>query len=140
MATPLAVDTTVFGIVIFVVVIVASLVGVIAMVGNRGLYDHIGKGGLFTDDDARMQPAPTPATSAAEADEEIRQMLQARSERLERQGKPALDVEAELDRLKQPALAAFDPGLAEEVRQLVIARNERRERQGKAPLDVDAEV
>jgi hypothetical protein len=56
-------------------------------------------------------------------------------------GQPALDVDAEIAKLTQPAApAAADEGLREEVRQLVVARNERRLRQGKEPLDVEAEI
>jgi hypothetical protein len=133
-SVPVAVDTSVFGVVLFVVVIVAAVIGVIAVVGNRGLYDQIGKGGLYQEDLA----VGGSTESAADRDAEIRQMLQARSERLERQGKAGLDIDAELARLQ--GSVAPDPGLVAEVRQLVIARNERRERQGKAPLDVEAEV
>jgi hypothetical protein len=68
-------------------------------------------------------------------------MLRARSERLERQGLPGLDIDAEVARLLAPAeRTERDPGLVEEVRQLVVARNERRERQGLEPLDVESEV
>jgi len=81
----------------------------------------------------------------AEREQEIRQMLQARSERRVRRGEPAIDVDAEVARLTAPATAgqtsaAEDRGIAEEVRQLVIARNERRARQGLEPLDVEAEI
>jgi hypothetical protein len=71
--------------------------------------------------------------------EEIRQMLEAKSRRREARGEPALDVDAELAELTRPS-AESDPALREEVRQLVIARNERRLRQGKEPLDVEAEI
>ncbi|MGO9249669.1 MAG: hypothetical protein ACLQQB_12655 [Solirubrobacteraceae bacterium] len=76
---------------------------------------------------------------------EIRQMLQARSERKVRRGEPALDIDAEVAKLTAPAAASeasatHDQGIAEEVRQLVIARNERRARQGLEPLDVQAEI
>jgi hypothetical protein len=55
---------------------------------------------------------------------------------------PALDIEAELARLLEPAVEprAHEPALRDEVRQLVVARNERRVRQGLEPLDVEAEV
>ena len=85
-----------------------------------------------------MPPAPA-APQSAEAREEIRQMLEAKSARREARGELPLDVEAELAQLTRVS-AAEDPGLREEVRQLVIARNERRARQGREPLDVEAEV
>jgi hypothetical protein len=77
------------------------------------------------------------ASSSAEAQEEIRQMLEAKSARRVARGEAELDVDAELAALTAPAA---DPGLRDEVRQLVIARNERRARQGKEPLDVETEV
>jgi hypothetical protein len=115
--------------------------------GKDSLYDHIGQGGLSRESDYASSPAGEPASPAgrAEREQEIRQMLRARNERMQRRGEAPLDVDAELARL----LAAegggskereHDRGLVEEVRQLVVARNERRERQGLAALDVDAEV
>jgi hypothetical protein len=78
----------------------------------------------------------------AEQEEEVRQMLTARSDRLVRRGEPALDVDAEVARLLAPPSTAggHDAGLVEEVRQLVVARNERRLRQGLEPLDVEDQV
>jgi len=112
--------------------------------GTDNLYDHIGEGGMSRDGGG-SGPAPPPPDSPAaraEREEEVRQMLQARSDRRVRRGEEPLDVEAELERLlavEQPA-AGRDPGLVEEVRQMVVARNERRLRQGQEPLDVDGEV
>jgi hypothetical protein len=82
-----------------------------------------------------------PAVQAAE----VRQMLEAKSERLRQRGEPPLDVEAETERLlaaaERPRGAdAIDAELRAEVRQLVLARNERRLRQGLEPLDVEAET
>jgi hypothetical protein len=113
--------------------------------GNDSMYDHIGEGGLSREGEYRSAPVTAPPDSAAtraEREREIRQMLNARSERLVRNGQPALDVDAETARLLAPAASAggHDPGLVEEVRQLVLARNERRVRQGLQPLEVDAEV
>ena len=85
--------------------------------------------------------APLPAEVR---EEEIRQMVQARSDRAEASGGKPLDVDAEVEKLLAPDTAGSglgaDKDLREEVRQLVVARNERRERQGKKPLDVDGEV
>jgi hypothetical protein len=123
-----------FGTVLIVVSIVALLVAAVSYWGTGRLYSGIGtEGGL----DMRREP-PASATSA-EAREEIRQMLEAKSARREARGEAPLDVDAELAALTQPAASA-DPELREEVRQLVVARNERRLRQGKEPLDVDAEI
>jgi hypothetical protein len=127
-----------FGIVLVVVVVLAAIVAVITVAGSGRAYDEIGRGGLsLRDGSDRPAREPTPAVAAAERDEEIRQMLEARNARRRRQGKEPLDVEAELAALSRPAV---DPGLATEIRQLVIARNARRARQGKEPLDVEAEV
>jgi hypothetical protein len=85
-------------------------------------------------------PKVDPAIQAAE----VRQMLEAKSERRRQRGEAPLDVEAETARLlaasEQPrGEEAMDAELRAEVRQLVVARNERRMREGLEPLDVEAE-
>lgn len=82
-----------------------------------------------------------PAIQAAE----VRQMLEAKSERRRQRGEPALDVEAETERLlaaaEEPRGAeAIDAELRAEVRQLVVTRNDRRLREGREPLDVEDET
>jgi len=82
-----------------------------------------------------------PAIQAAE----VRQMLEAKSERRMQRGEAPLDVEAEAERLlaaaEQPrGEEAMDAELRAEVRQLMVARNERRMREGLEPLDVEAET
>jgi len=82
-----------------------------------------------------------PAIQAAE----VRQMLEAKSERRRQRGEAPLDVEAEAERLLAAAPRsrgeeAIDAELRAEVRGLVIARNERRMREGLEPLDVEAET
>ena len=82
-----------------------------------------------------------PAIQAAE----VRQMLEAKSERRRQRGEAPLDVEAETERLLAAAAPprgeeAMDAALRSEVRQLVVARNERRMREGLEPLDVEAET
>jgi hypothetical protein len=82
-----------------------------------------------------------PAVQAAE----VRQMLEAKSERQRQRGEVPIDVEAETRRLLAAAERPRGPGamdaeLRAEVRQLVLARNERRLRQGLEPLDVEAET
>ena len=126
-----------FGTVLLLVVIAATIAAVISMHGAR--YDHVGRGGLFEEDN-QMRREPPPAVAAAERDDEIRQMLTARNARREAKGQAPLDVEDELRRLTSAGPATNDPALEAEVRQLVIARNERRVRAGKPPLDVEAEV
>jgi hypothetical protein len=127
-----------FGIVLVVVVVLAAIVAIVTIAGFGRAYDQIGRGGLsLRDGSDRPAREATPAMAAGERDEEIRQMLEARSARRIRQGRAPLDIEAEIAALSRPAI---DPGLAGEIRDLVVARNARRARQGKEPLDVEAEV
>lgn len=82
-----------------------------------------------------------PAIQAAE----VRQMLEAKSERRRQRGEAPLDIEAEAERLLAAAerprgTDAIDAELRAEVRQLVVARNERRMREGLEPLDVETET
>jgi hypothetical protein len=148
------------------------VVGVLSMLTRTNLHDQIGQGGLFTGEDSfsgfgsggsgtalgsgGVGGAGGPADpwsgdgaggagSSAEREHEIRQLLEARSERLVRQGHPPLDIDAELARLESPGAGtkgagSHDTALTIEVRQLVIARNERRQRRGLEALDVEVEV
>jgi hypothetical protein len=86
-------------------------------------------------------PRVDPAIQAAE----VRQMLEAKSQRLQARGAAPLDVEAETERLLAAAerprgVEAVDAELRAEVRQLVVVRNDRRLREGLQPLDVEAET
>jgi hypothetical protein len=117
--------------------------------GSGSIYDQIEQGNLSSGaGPGGGPPAPAPDSPAgrAEQEREIRQMLSARSQRLVRRGQPALDIDAEVARLLEPAhsdprsAGGHDAGLVEEVRQLVVARNERRARKGQEPLDVEAEI
>ena len=131
--------TEIFGTVLIVVSLVAVVFAVASFWGSGKIYDGLGhRGGLSLERPVDSAP-PLGGASAEEADEEIRQMLEAKSARREARGQAPLDVEAELAALKRPPRAG-DEALREEVRQLVIARNERRLRRGKAPLDVESEV
>ncbi len=131
-----------FGIVIFVVVGIGAVIAIVSLFGRGRLYDDIGRGGLSIGEDrdmrprASVQPAPV---SAAERDDEIRQMLEARNARRAAQGRPTVDIEAELAELTRPS-PVTDPEILEEVRTLVQARNSRRIARGEEPLDVDAEI
>ena len=126
-----------FGTVLIVLAVVAALVAVGSFWGSGRIYSGLGRSGSLTMDGDDRGPAPS-AASSPEAREDIRQMLEAKSARLEARGQGPLDVDAELDSLTRATGA--DPALREEVRQLVVARNERRLRHGEEPLDVDAEV
>lgn len=122
-------------------VVLFVLVGVWSFLAGGSLYDKIGEGGLSTG--GPSGPAAGSPMARAEREMEIRQMLQARSDRQVRMGGEALDIDAELALLDQPggeSVGKHDPGLTEEVRQLVMARNERRVRNGEEPMDVEDEV
>jgi hypothetical protein len=120
--------------VLFGTVIVAAIVAVLSLKGER--YDHIGRGGLF-EDEPRRRPEPA-AVTAAVRDEEIRQLVAAKNARRAAKGQAPLDVDEEIARLTPEP--AHDPALIGEIREMVELKNARRLRQGKEPLDVEAEV
>jgi hypothetical protein len=126
-----------FGVIVIVICVVALLAAAVSYWGTGAIYSGLGRGDFEHDDAPR---AGGGGATAAEAQEEIVQMLEAKSRRREARGEPPLDVQAELAALTSQAPGSHDPALREEVRQLVIARNERRARQGKEPLDVEAEI
>jgi hypothetical protein len=131
-----------FGTVLIVISLLAVVVAVISFWGSGKIYRGLGRSGPFAmDDESGRRPVPAPQSPAAQAEarEEIRQMLEAKSARREARGEAPLDIEAEIEQLLRPT-TQVDESLREEVRQLVVARNERRQRQGKAPLDVETEV
>ncbi len=129
-----------FGTVLIIVVLVAIVVAAASYIGSGGIYQGLGRTGLTLDEpDLRPEPAPGSAAANAEAQEEIRQMLEAKSDRQTRRGEAPLDIAAEMAALEAPAPTA-DAGLRDEVRELVVARNERRMRRGEDPLDVESEV
>src|SRR5207248_674630 len=106
-----AVATAVFGIaenglsfVVFGTVAFAVVISLLFLVtrGSDSMYDHIGRGGLSKESDHGSGPPAQRVESAAaraEQEQEIRQMLGARSDRLVRRGLPALDIDAETARL-----------------------------------------
>lgn len=125
-----------FGYVLFGVVGLGVLAALLSFIGRGKLYDQIGKGGLFVDDDAPHGGGSGPVNTV-ERDAEIRQMLEARNARRAAAGRETVDVEAELARLIAPVI---DDELRAEIRELVVARNNRRVARGREPLDVDSEV
>ena len=134
------------GTVLIIVVLVALPLGAIVFaLGAGNALQKIGKGQFALEQDfPQSSQGPVHAVSAEVREEEIRQMVQARSDRGVAKGRKELDVEAEVEKLLSadsggPALGG-DRALREEIRQLVVARNERRERQGKKPLDVEREI
>ena len=132
---------------IWIIVVVVAPLAAVLFAGAFGLLDQLGRGGLFVDE-RPPRPAPVPNSPAAVAEREadIRQFVQARSDRRRARGEAELDVEAEVERLMeldpsaQPEEDQQAAALRAEVRQLVIARNERRAVRGQPPLDVEAEV
>lgn len=133
------------GMVLIVIVLVALPIAGIAFAAGAGkALGQIGKGDLAIDQELPRTSGGSLAPATAEQrEQEIRQMVQARSYRREARGESALDVEAEVEKLLSSDRAApslNDRGLREEVRQLVVARNERRVRQGKPELDVEDEI
>jgi hypothetical protein len=133
-----------FTVVVVGAVVLFVLVGVGSFLAGGSLYDKIGEGGLSMGGGGSGGPPPNSPLARAEREQEIRQMLQARSDRQVRQGGAALDIDAELALLEEPTdgtpVGQHDVGLTEEVRQLVTARNERRVRNGDEPMDVESEV
>lgn len=133
----------VFPIVVIVVCILALIAAFISFIGSGKLYEGIGKGGLTFDSEQKgpdRAPPPQSAAARAEAEAEIRQMVEAKSARRQARGEEPLDVEAEVRALTGRPATQMDAALRDEVRQLVIASNERRVRRGEDPLDVEAEV
>lgn len=148
-----------FPVVLFGSIALFILLGVLSMLTRGNLYDQIGQGGLTLGEDRHGGgPAPHGTREVSERELEIRQMLQARSDRLVDQGLAPLDIDAEVAKLEPSSAPGAsspdaphrgahyqdapyqDAAVAAEVRQLVVARNERRVRQGQPALDVDAEV
>ena len=132
------------GTILILIVLAALPIGAIVFARGAGdALDQIGKGDLAIGEDSPGGSGGGEMPVSAEVrEEEIRQMVQARSDRAVARGSEAIDVDAEVKRLLAPEPGGLgnDPALREEVRTLVVARNERRVRQGKKPLDVDAEV
>jgi hypothetical protein len=141
---PLVASFQVGTILILVVLVALPLGAIVFATGAGGALKQIGKGQFAMEEDfPQSSQGPVHAFSAEVREEEIRQMIQARSDRGVARGKQALDVDAEVEKLladaPAPTLGA-DRALRDEVRQLVIARNERRQRQGKKALDVEKEI
>jgi hypothetical protein len=134
------------GTIFIIVVLVALPLGALVFaMGAGNALQKIGKGDFALEQDfPQSSQGAVHAVSAEVREEEIRQMIQARSDRGVAKGRDALDVEAEVEKLLASNVAGpslgDDRALREEVRQLVVARNERRQRQGKEPLDVEQEV
>jgi hypothetical protein len=135
------------GTVLVLIALIAVPFAAIAFSRAGEAYRSIGKGHLSIDQDLtvpRYLRPPDPGVDPAIQAAEVRQMLEAKADRLARRGAAPLDVGAETARLlapgEKPSGAGHDAKLRDEVRSLVIARNERRMRNGSEPLDVEAET
>ena len=146
MAIPLALTALQKGAVLLLFTgVFAPLVGLLLKRVGGG-WETMGSGpfSILNERPQRSSSGATKVDPAIQA-AEVRQMLEAKSERRRRRGEAPLDVEAETRRLlaaaEQPrGTDAIDAELRAEVRQLVVARNERRMREGLKPLDVEAET
>jgi hypothetical protein len=142
---PLVAEFQVGTILIIVVLVALPLGALVFAMGAGNALAKIGKGDFALEQDfPQSSEGRVYSVSPEIREEEIRQMVQARSDRGVAKGRAALDVDAEVEKLLSADTAApslsDDRALREEVRQLVVARNERRQRQGKEPLDVEREI
>jgi hypothetical protein len=132
------------GTIMILIVLLALPVGAIVFAAGAGnALKQIGKGDLAIEQEMPQRSGGSaPPISSEVREEEIRQMIQARSDRGVDKGRKALDVDAEVKKLlaSEGGGLGGDQELRDEVRQLVVAKNERRKRQGKKPLKVEAEV
>jgi hypothetical protein len=143
----LALTATQKGAILLVISAVAAPIAGYLFHRSAESWRSFGKGAFSIGDEApppRPGAPPAPVDPAVQA-AEVRQMLEAKSQRQEQRGEAPLDVEAEAERLLAGAERprgsdAIDAELRAEVRQLVVARNERRLREGLEPLDVEAET
>src|SRR5918995_6513844 len=127
------------GTVLILVVLVALPLGALVFaLGAGNALQKIGKGQFALEQDfPQGSQGPVHTVSPEVRKEEIRQMIQARSDRGVAKGRKALDVDAQVEELLASERARGVPSLRgdktlrEEIRQLVVARNERRQRQGK---------
>src|SRR3954451_9349177 len=104
-----------FGTVLIVVCVIAVIVAAASYGGSGAIYRGLGRSGAFSIDepDERSAPAPQSRDGRAEAQEESRQMLEAKSARREARGQAPLDIEAEMASLTAPATPR-DAALREE--------------------------
>lgn len=130
--------------IVLVVVIGIPLAAMALGWAGRSAGEHLGEDEFSISYDSESSDSDGGEVPIAPAvrREEIRQMVQARSDRAEARGERPINVEAEVERLLDGE--SGDPGedatLREEVRQIVVARNERLARQGKQPLEIEDEV
>ena len=143
---PLAISELTAGMIMIAVVIAAGPIAAIAFASSGEALKTLGKGQWAIEKELPPSRGLTDSRAnvpRAVREQEIRQMVEAKSYRRQARGGEPIDIEAEVARLfselDTPA-TGLDRELREEVRQLVLARNERRMRRGEQPLDVKAEI
>lgn len=125
---------------VIAIAVLGAVVAALSYLRSGAVYRGLGRGGLSLDEPGlRKDPPPGSPAWQADADMELRQLLEAKAARAEARGEEPIDVEAELARMRE-LMSAADPELRAEVREIVIASNERRARRGQPLLDVDAEI
>lgn len=146
MQLALAITATEKGLILLAISGIAAPVAGYLFHRSADSWRSFGKGPFAIDSEVLPSPrgAPPPLDPAMQA-AEVRQMLEAKSERQRQRGEVPIDVGAETERLlaapeRPRGEEAMKAELRTEVRQLVVARNERRLREGLAPLDVEAET
>jgi hypothetical protein len=148
MDVALALTATQKGAILLAISVIAAPIAGYLFHRSAAAWRSFGQGpfSIVTEPGGSSRPGSPPAlVDPAIQAAEVRQMLEAKSERRRRRGEAPLDVEAETRRLlaeaerpsREEAMAAE---LRAEIRQLVVARNDRRLRQGLQPLDVEAET
>ncbi len=134
---PMALDS---GTVLIVITLVVLPIAAVSFARSGGAWNKVGKGAFSIEEQRPLEPGGKVDRAAQAA--EARQMLEAKSYRRQREGRPPIDVEAELRELLEigDVEVTVDAELRDEVRRLVVAGNERRLRRGEQPLDVEAET
>ena len=146
MLVPIALSDVTAGMIMIAIVILAGPVALIAFARSGEALKTMGKGQWAIERELPPSRGLTDTRTnvpRAVREQEIRQMVEAKSYRRQARGGEPLDVDAEVGRLLSeldtPA-TTIDRELREEVRQMVLARNERRMRRGEQPLNVEAEI
>lgn len=88
-----------FGTIVIVIAIAAAVAAVLSYVGTSEIYRDLGRTGLALDE-PELRPGPERGSVAswAEAEAELRQLVEAKSARRAARGEPPLDVDAEVAR------------------------------------------
>lgn len=123
---------TAITVLVFGVVAVSGLIAIATLFMSGSPRDGIGGSGTL------LPPSQEPAEMR---EDDVRQMLEARSRRRVARGEPAGDVELELRNLLSPASPmSVGDEVEAEARALIEARNARRRRRGEPEEDVEAAI